>query len=72
MTIAHARIIRDYRHGDDSRAARWLARYRRLRFSPYALRYFRKNRMAYSPAIRQLFTLAYRAVQLRRRKTSKS
>lgn len=70
MTPAHTLIRRDWRHGDDSRAARWLRRYHRLRYPPQCLRYFRTNPMAYPVHIRQLFTRAYRRIQLRREKTA--
>lgn len=63
MTTAHSRINTDYRHGDDTRAARWLRRYRRLSFTADTLRYFRKQPNAYTPELRALFVRAYRKIQ---------
>lgn len=63
MTTAHKNLVRDWRHGDDTRAARWLRRYRRLSFTADTLRYFRKQPHAYGPELRALFVRAYRKIQ---------
>lgn len=60
-------IIQNYRHGDDTAAARWLLRYRRLRFRPQCLRYFRTSDRAYPQHTHTIIT-AYRAIQRRRRR----
>lgn len=67
MTTAHKNIIRDWRHGDDTRAARWLTKNRGLRVTHAHCRYFRLNERAYSPELRDLFTTAYRRIQLNRK-----
>lgn len=61
------RINAQWRHGDDSRASRWLHRYHRLRYRPQCLRYFRTQPRAYAPQIRQLFTRAYLRTQQARK-----
>ena len=68
MTLAYSRINQDYRYGDDIRAAQWLQK-RGHNFTVNTLRYFRRQPHAYTPALRALFTRAYREIQLYKRKT---
>lgn len=70
MTTAHKNLVRDWRHGDDTRAARWLHKYRGVKFQSDTLRYFRRKPMAYNAELRDLFTTAYRRVQLNRKHES--
>lgn len=67
-TTTHTRINAQWRHGDDSRAARWLRRYHGLRYRPQCMRYFRTQPNAYAPELRQLFTRAYMRIQRHRAK----
>lgn len=54
-----------WRRGDDTAAAKWILRYRRLKYRPQCLRAFRVGR-AYKGEIGQIMQRAFAAVQRRR------